>query len=441
MFPPLLLLHVNLNKTNVLSTHRIIFTYKAAGALYDSKGDRNMSGLTEYMIRTSDFRSKKYTISDGRGLMLEVNPNGSRYWIVRIYRDGKEVRRGIGTYPAISLREARKIAFTLKNEKVEDVKSKMTFAECYELYNEKRCAKMADSTKKARELRYKKYIKPYFAGLRLSKITTADIADICHKILDDGKEEVARRIYMMISQVFDFAMMEQIVNSNPALSLSKSKNFFPKHVALNYAALIDPSEIAMLLRSIEAYPNPIVRYAMQLSAYSFCRPGEIRTAEWSDLNLAERQWVIPLEKTKKRREHIVPLTKQILALLDKLKYYSGDSQWLFPSSRNDGRPMSDGTVRVALRAMGYPKEKMTAHGFRSTASSILNYFGWPHDVIEAQLAHLDTTVRGVYNRTIYLPQRRYMLQWYNDFLDALRDGTDIPAKPNLDLIYTSRQKI
>lgn len=400
-----------------------------------------MSNLTEYMVRTAEFKSRKYTLSDGRGLILEVNPAGAKYWIVRIYKNCKEIRRGIGTYPEVSLKEARKRAFELKNYENDNKKSKLTFAECYELYNEKRAANLAASTRKARDLRFGKYLRPYFGDLRMSEITTANIADLCQNILKDGKYEVARRVYMIISQVFELAILEEIVLSNPADILSKSKTFFPQHIALNYAAITDPSEIAILLKTIAAYPTPIVRYAMQMSAYAFCRPGELRQAEWSEINFDEKQWVIPVEKTKKRREHIVPLTEQMLSILDKLKVYSGNSKWLFPSSRNDGRCMSDGTIRIALRAMGYPKEKMTAHGFRSTASSILNHFGWPADVIEAQLAHLDTTVRGVYNRTLYLPQRRIMMQWYSDCLDAMRDGTDILAKPDLDAVYTLRREI
>lgn len=395
-----------------------------------------MSNLTEYIVRNAEFKSQKYTLSDGRGLILEVNPAGSKYWIVRIYKNSKEIRRGIGTYPEVSLKEARKKAFELKNNAEDKIKSRLTFLECYDLCNKKRGASFAASTRKARDLRFSKYLKPYFSGLLMSDITTANIADLCQNILNDGKYEVARRVYMIISQVFELAIMEGIVNANPADVLSRSKSFFPQHIALNYAAITEPSEIAILLKSISAYPNPLVKYAMQMSAYAFCRPGELRQAEWSEINFDEKQWIIPVEKTKKRREHIIPLTEQMLSVLGKLKIYSGNSRWLFPSSRNDGRCLSDGTVRVALRAMGYPKEKMTAHGFRSTASSILNHFGWPTDVIEAQLAHLDTTVRGVYNRTLYLPQRRIMVQWYNDYLDALRDSKSIPAKPDLNLIYS-----
>lgn len=302
-----------------------------------------MSSLTEYMIKNADFRQKKYNLSDGRGLMLEINPNGSKYWIVRIYKDGKEIRRGIGTYPAVNLREARKRAFQLKNETDVTPKTKLTFGECYEMYNQKRCASLTESTKKARALRYRKYLKPYFAGLCMSEITTAHIADVCQNILNDGKNEVARRIFMMISQVFDFALVEHIVSVNPADTLSRSRTFFPPHTALNYAAITEPSELAALLRCIDAYHAPIVRIAMKLSAYSFCRPGEVRTAEWQEINLSEKVWTIPAAKMKKRREHIVPLSTQICRMLDELKFYSGDSKWLFPSARSDGRPMSDGT--------------------------------------------------------------------------------------------------
>ena len=186
------------------------------------------------------------------------------------------------------------------------------------------------------------------------------------------------------------------------------------------AALTKPLEIAMLMKNINAYPHAVVRCALKFSALTFCRPGEIRHAEWSEIDFENCEWRIPAEKMKMKRVHIVPLAEQTIELLLFLKELTGKGKWLFPSARMDGRPMSDNTVRVALRSMGYSNEQMTAHGFRGMASTRLNEMGWAPDVIERQLAHAENNqVRAAYNHAEYLPERRKMMQFWADYLDEL----------------------
>ena len=171
------------------------------------------------------------------------------------------------------------------------------------------------------------------------------------------------------------------------------------------------------MKNINAYPHAVVRCALKFSALTFCRPGEIRHAEWSEIDFENCEWRIPAEKMKMKRVHIVPLATQTIELLHFLQQLTGRSKWLFPSTRMDGRPMSENTVRVALRSMGYTNDDMTAHGFRGMASTRLNEMGWPPDVIERQLAHSErNAVRAAYNHAEYLDERRKMMQAWADYL-------------------------
>jgi integrase len=177
------------------------------------------------------------------------------------------------------------------------------------------------------------------------------------------------------------------------------------------------------MRAIDAYPFERVRYAMQFSAFTFCRPGEIRQAEWREIDLNKKEWVIAEEKMKMRRQHIVPLSCQALEVLQEMTDISGGGKYVFPSNRTPARPMSDASILAALRAMGYTKEQMVPHGFRSMASTLLNENGFNRDWIERQLAHVEgNSVRAAYNYAEYLPERRKMMQWWADYLDKLREN-------------------
>ena len=173
------------------------------------------------------------------------------------------------------------------------------------------------------------------------------------------------------------------------------------------------------MRSIKNYPYEIMRYALLFSAFTFCRPGEIRHAEWSEIDFENKEWRIPASKMKMKRTHIVPLAQQVIELLKNLKELTGGDKYLFPSARGDGHPMSENTIRVAIRSMGYSNEEMTAHGFRAMASTRLNEMGWRPDVIERQLAHVPSNaVRAAYNHAEYLDERRNMMQFWADYLEG-----------------------
>ena len=234
-----------------------------------------------------------------------------------------------------------------------------------------------------------------------------------------------------MKQIFDYAITTDRTLVNPAAAISKA---LQPHRQKHYATLIENEDIGALMRSVYAYPQRLVRYLMIMSALTFVRPGEIRQAEWKEIDFSKKEWRIPAEKMKEKNEHVVPLSTETMRVLKELYGISGNKTWLFPSPREGSRHLSDGAVRMALRSMGYEKKDMTAHGFRSMASTVLNEYEWPADVIEHQLSHVDrNTIRRTYNRAQYMSQRIAMMEWWGDFLIAVRDKKDVLLKPNINI--------
>ena len=191
------------------------------------------------------------------------------------------------------------------------------------------------------------------------------------------------------------------------------------HTEKHYATLTDPREIRILIQAMQVYPYPVLRAAMLFSALTFARPGEVRAATWAEIR--DDVWDIPAARMKMRRRHLVPLSSQAQTVLSELRQFTGTEEYLFPSARGGGRCISEGSVRIALRSIGYTKEQITPHGLRAMASTILNENGWNRDVIERQLAHVQGGVRGAYNHAEYMKERRRMMQWWGDWL-FMADG-------------------
>ena len=222
---------------------------------------------------------------------------------------------------------------------------------------------------------------------------------------------------MICSQIFRYGVAIGLVERDIAADL---RGALMPVKSKRYPTITDPQEIGALMRAIKSINgSEIVRCALLLLAYTFVRPGELRTAEWNEIDFITAEWRIPAEKMKMKRMHIVPLSRQAMDVLEEIKPFTyPTSRYIFPSIRNFNRPMSDTTINAALRRLGYGKEEFTGHGFRSMASTILNENGWPADVIERQLAHVEkNTVRAAYNHAEYLDQRREMMQWWADWLD------------------------
>jgi len=370
--------------------------------------------LTEMKCRQAKAKEKTYSISDGNGLILEIRPSGKKYWIARIYKNSKEKRRCLGKYPDLSVKEAR-----VKNVKVRNAEEPAPsdlFENVTAEWLKIRCeGRLSPGYIRTINLRLNKYILPALGKIPVAKIKPTDILSLCRTIEASGFSETSHRVKNIIGQICKYAIATGRIEFDPTSSLEGAlKTYSERH----YATITKEEDISILMKRCNVYGSVIVRHALLFSIYTFCRPGEVRKAEWSEIDWGNEEWKLPAEKMKMKRPHIVPLCTQCIDLLKSLKQITGYQQWLFPSSRNDNRPMSDGTVRIALRTMGYEKKDITPHGFRSMASTVLNEHEFPPDVIETQLAHSQgNSVRAAYNHALYLNQRREMMQWWGDWLE------------------------
>ena len=365
--------------------------------------------LTELQIKRAKPRAQKYALSDSRGLLLEIHPNGKKFWVIRLWIGNKELRRHIGTFPEMSLKQARVMAASERFTQPED---KITFGEIASEWLTRRISSKSPGYVKTIKLRLNKYILPALGDCAIDEITAGQILKICQKIELTGKLETASRVKSVIGQIFNYAVMTDQAEYNPVFNL---RGALAPRERKHMAAITDPTGIAELMRRIKNYPHALGRSAMLFSALTFCRPGEIRHAEWSEINFDLAEWRIPAQKMKMKRPHIVPLSRQAIEVLKFVKSLGLSNRWVFSSKRDT--PMSENTVRKALRSLGYSNDEMTAHGFRAMASTRLNELGWPADVIERQLAHSDrNAVRAAYNHAEHLEKRKQMMQFWGDYL-------------------------
>ena len=276
--------------------------------------------------------------------------------------------------------------------------------------------------------RLDRHLFPWIGKRPIKLITAPELLVVLRRIESRGTFETAHRVKQICGQVFRYAIATGRAERDPSADLRgalvpvKSKSM---------AAITDPQKIGGLLRAIDGYDGHIItKCALRLAPLVFVRPGELRHAEWIEVDLGEGMWKIPAEKMKMKIPHIVPLSKQAIDVFRMIEPVTGDGRYVFPSLRSEKRPMSDNTVLAALRRMGYSKEEMTGHGFRSMASTLLHEQGWPSDVIERQLAHAEgNSVKAAYNHAQHLPERRKMMQHWADYLDALKGGAqEIPFR-------------
>ncbi len=380
--------------------------------------------LTDIEIRRLKPKEKSYMIRDDNGLYLEVMPNGNRYWRVRYWADGKEHKRSLGSYPAISLREARvrRDEIKIKLHRGEDpfVPDSYSFQNiAQEWYETKILPICAPGHSKTVQIRLKTHLYPYLGNIRIREITARDLLQVIRRIEKRGHYETAHRVLQICGQVFRYAIASAQADRDPSADL---KGALVPVSAKHHPTITEPEEIGALLRAIDDLNGyPIVHYAVMFGILTFVRPGELRNAEWSEVDLGKKEWRIPAGKMKMRRPHIVPLSKQATEILDEVRFLTGRERFVFPSTRSFDRPMSENTVNAALRRMGYAREDLTGHGFRAMASTILNEQGWPADAIERQLAHVEgNSVRAAYNYAEHLDVRRKMMQAWADWLDGVR---------------------
>ena len=394
--------------------------------------------LTDTAIRNAKPKEKPYKVTDAQGLYLLVNPRGSKLWRVKYRMNGVERKLALGSYPEITLAEARAARDAARRQlahavdpnvakrqaRIEaSIRASNSFATvAEELIDKKTREGLAEPTLEKMRW-FVKLLGPDFGKRPVTDITPQELLHELRKHERRGRLETANLLRSFASRVFRYAVATARAERDPAqlligaLTTAKVKHF---------AAITDPNEFGALLRAIDDYQgDPSVMFALRLAPHVFQRPGELRQMEWAEIDFQKAVWAIPITKMKMRQPHSVPLSRQTLAILNEMRSLSGSGRYVFPSIRTRARPISDNTINAALRRMGYSKEQMTAHGFRTSASSLLNESGkWNPDAIERALAHMVAgSVRRIYNQSAYWGERVAMAQWWSDFLDELRkDG-------------------
>lgn len=389
--------------------------------------------LTDLKIRTVKPLTKTTRLFDGHGLYLEVTPKGNKWWRLKYRFGGKEKRISMGVYPLVSLKDARNKTFEARKQldsgidpsaarKAEKNKQSPVVTDSFESVARSWFAKFSPSwsanhgTRILR--RFERDIFPWLGNESITSIEPPDLLKVLQRIENRGALETAHRALQNCSKVYRYAIASGLTKENITDNL---RDAIPPPKKKHFASITDPKKVGALLRSINGYEGTqVTKYALQLAPLFFVRPNELRHAEWTEFDFDSAEWHIPAEKMKLNRKHIIPLSTQALIHLNELHKLTGQGKYLFPSVRSPDRPMSDNTINAALRRLGYTSDEITGHGFRSTASTLLNENGWNFDHIERQLAHAEKNgVRGAYNHADYLDERRLMMQRWSDYLYGL----------------------
>lgn len=391
--------------------------------------------LTAVKLAALKPRTAIYRIADAAGLCIEVRPDGGRSWRYRYRFAGTARMLSLGTYPQVSLAEARRRRDEARNvlqsgrdpsseRKADKLRVKLsvenTFGAIAMEWLEQQRGALADITYHKSEWLFS-FVTPALGARPIADITAPEILAILRGIEARGRHETAHRVKQRVGQVFRYAIATGRAERDPSSDL---RGALCPVVTISRAAVTDPNDVADLLRAIDEYQGqPATRTALRLAPLVFARPGNLRAMEWSELDLDQAEWRIPAHKMKVREAHVVPLAKQAVTMLREVYPLTGYGPFVFPSLRSGHRPMSENTINASLRRLGYDKETMTGHGFRALASTRLNEMGWAPDVIERQLAHAERNkVRAAYNRASYMAERRKMMQAWADYLDALRQS-------------------
>lgn len=389
---------------------------------------------------------KRARLTDAGGLYLEVSPAGSKRWFQKIYRDGKETRLALGSYPEVGLTAARKKRDATKLQraegidpvqarKVEKLRERVagdntletTGREWLELHR----LEWSDSHYVRERRNLEKDLFPYLGARDIGKIEPIELLAAIRRVEERGVSDVPHRVLMTAGGVWQFAVATARAPRDITGDIKKA---LKPHIRENFPAITDPTEFGELLRAIMAYRGgPVVRVALRMAAILFQRPGNLRTMRWADVDIERGLWSIPSEdmkRTKKQKingqAHVVPLPRQAVELLKALQPLTGNREYVFPGFRDPKAPMSEAAVNAALHAMGY-KDRHVWHGFRASGRTILRQvLKFPADVIEAQLAHKgQITHGGAYDRATHVDERDDMLQVWADYLDKLAAGAEV----------------
>lgn len=377
--------------------------------------------------------------ADGGGMYLLVKPSG-KYWRMDYRFAGKRKTLALGVYPAVTLAQARKRRDDAKalladgqdpnvakrEEKIaKQTSSGNTFEKIAEQWLKATAAERKENTQQKVENWLRKDVLPLIGKQPIALLGPRDVLAVARKMEERGVIDSSKRVVQICGQIFRYAVAEGSAERDVTQDL---RGALQKAERRHYAAITEPSQLAPLLRAMDGYMGHIYsRTALKLTPLVFVRPGELRTAEWSEIDFEAAEWRIPAAKMKMANDHVVPLSTQAVELLREVQPISGHGKYVFPSIRTGERPMSENTVNAALRALGYDNTMQTAHGFRATARTILDeVLGERVDLIEHQLAHAVKDTNGrAYNRTAHLPARKVMMQRWSDYLDQLKRGAEV----------------
>ncbi len=394
--------------------------------------------LSDVAIRTAKPGTKPSRMFDGGGLYLEVTPSGGKLWRLKYRFGGKEKLLSLGKYPDVGLKDARERRDDARrllanevdpaeNRKQQKAAKAERAANSFEGVAREWIAKNTPTwapthtSKIVRRLEM--YVFPWLGGRPIAEITAPELLSMARRIEGKGALETAHRALQNCGQVFRYAVATGRAERDPTGDL---RGALQPVKSSHMAAITEPRKVAELLRTLDGYEGTlIVRCALQLAPLVFVRPGELRTAQWADIDLDAAEWRFTASKTG--TAHIVPLSRQAVAILLEAQALTGDGRYVFPSARSSERPMSDNAILAAMRRLGIAKDEMSGHGFRAMARTILDeVLGFRPDLIEHQLAHAVRDPNGrAYNRTAHLPERRKMMQAWADYLDKLKAGADV----------------
>jgi integrase len=374
-----------------------------------------------------------YRLTDGRGLYVLVQPNGSKYWRYDYRFNDKRLTLSLGVFPDVQIEEARKAHLKARasikagvdpsaERRLEKLRAPITKANTFGEVADELLAKLQRERKAEVTIRKRRWLLKTLAEplcpIPVDRITAPDVLAILRKVEAEGKLESARRLRAAIGQVMRRAVASGLAAHDPTPAL---RGEIATPTVKHRAAITHPKEFGRLVRAIQGYDRPMMRCALVLLAYCFPRPGELRLAQWNEVHLKERVWIVPETRAKMRRAHRIPLSPQAIAIFKELKEITGDGRLCFPGERSSTRSISDNSLNAALRTLGYDGETHTAHGFRASASSLLNeHSDFSSDAIELTLGHQDANaVRRAYHRSTHWKEREALMAWWADYVDAL----------------------
>ena len=393
--------------------------------------------LTNIQVKQAQTKEKEYNLSDGGGLFVRVKPNGTKSWIFNYISPvtGKRSNLSFGIYPDLSLADARdhraeskrllannidpkKHREQLKNER--RLQAATTLETVTRTWFKLKSTKVTPAYAEDIIRSLENHVFPKLGGTAINEITAPDAIDSLRPLVSSGKLEMVKRICQRLNEVMTFAVNTGVIHSNP---LAGIRHAFEVPKVKNNPTL-KPEQLPELMQALSVAPIRVVtRCLIEWQLHTMTRPSEAAGARWNEINLTEKLWIIPAERMKKRKEHVIPLTTQLITLLEFIRTISGASEFLFPSDINPRKHASSSTANVALKErMGF-KGRLTAHGMRALASTTLNEKAFEHDLIEAALAHTDRNhVRATYNRAQYIERRRVMMEWWSNHIEAAATG-------------------